>query len=142
MQNKVIGNTLISVILGVALAIVGMVLMGFAAATYIPKEIILWFNNPAIAVNTIHSISLFLSFGILAIGIGIIIAKRNQQWFSHCLIALTSCIVVLSILDSNVGNFGLIQALLNNLSQFIIPALCLFGASLITHQRKSAEGYS
>jgi hypothetical protein len=86
-----------SILLGTVLGAVGVFLMGYVAAIYIPEQYILWFGNNQLALVTINFISQFLGFGIIAIATGFVLGRLSKRWFLNSLVCYLAFLLYLSV---------------------------------------------
>ena len=86
-----------SALLGTIIGAVGVFLMGYVAAIYIPEEYILWFGNSQFAYSTINFISQFLAFGIISILTGTVLGRLSNKWFLNSLVCYLAFLFYLGV---------------------------------------------
>jgi hypothetical protein len=84
-----------SIAFGLCLGAIGMFLMSIVAAVAIPKEFVLWFDNNELAMYSINFVSQFLSFGVAAIAIGILLGRISKMWLLNSLVCYAACLFYL-----------------------------------------------
>ena len=90
-------EVLYPVLLGTLVGAIGLVLMGYVAAIYIPENFILWIGNNTVASIVTSIISQFIAYGILAILAGAILGQLSKRWLLNSVVCYLALIFYLSV---------------------------------------------
>lgn len=96
MSNQVKG-IIYSLVLGLALGVVGVYLMGYVAAIHVPVEWVLWFENQDLASRVITFVSQLLAFGIIAIIAGLILGRASDKWVLNSMLCYLAAMAYITI---------------------------------------------
>jgi len=126
------------ILLGTLLGAIGVFLMGYVAAIYIPEDFILWFGNNTVASIIISVVSQFAAFGILAILAGIILGRLSKKWFLNSIVCYIAFICYVSVGAAVVYGGG-ISSPFTSLSLHQLPAVLLLPTCLLLSTYLSAK---
>jgi len=130
-----------SALLGTALGILGVFLMGHIAALAIPRDFFLWFDNAELALSIINTISQFLAFGIIAIIIGTVLGRLSKRWFPNSVVCYSAFLLYL-ILGTALIDGGEIFNPFSGFTFYNLPSVLLLPACLMASTCLSARRYN
>jgi|TARA_B110000285_G_C14712322_1_gene418363 hypothetical protein len=136
-----VGDIVYSVVLGILLGVAGVHLSGYVAAVAIPKDLLTVFS-PEISVFIFSVLTQFISFGLLAIIVGIILGRRSSRWLYTSIVCYIAFILYLSVgvalvYDTEISNpyWGGLSYWWLAASYLVLP-ICLFMPTFLVQKRR------
>jgi hypothetical protein len=137
-----VGDIVYSGALGLLLGIAGVYLNGHVAAVAIPKELLTVFS-PEISVFIVSVITQFISFGLLAIIVGLILGRLSSRWLSTSTVCYIVFLLYLFVGVELVYDTEILNPYLGSLSywwlasSYLVLPSCLFTSTLLA--KRGAE---